>query len=104
MRKAAATDRPPSQHLRIEAATPLEDAPEEELARVSWPLTLARLTLAPEQHPWAHGFRVRRRAPLLVVAIALLLLLFFAASGCASAPRQSLAQRVSAAAVFESAR
>src|SRR4051812_4103398 len=104
MRKAVATDRPPSQHLRIEAATPLEDAPEEELARVSWPLTVARLALAPEQHPWSHGFRVRRRAPLVVTAIALLLLLLFAASGCSSTPQQSLHQRVSAASAAETAR
>ncbi len=104
MRKAVATDRPPSQHRRVEVVTPLRDAPEDELARVSWPRTIARLALDPGQHPWSHGFRVRNRAPLIAVALAVLLLLLFAASGCASAPQQSLSQRVSAATAAETPR
>src|SRR4051812_2395200 len=97
MSKAAAADRQPSRHRRIAVATAVEDAPEDELSRVGWPLTIVRLALAPEQHPWRRDFRVRRRWPLFAVAAALLLLLLFALGGCSSTPRQSLMQGASAA-------
>jgi hypothetical protein len=104
MREAAAADRQLSQRRSVAVATAVEDAPEEELSRVGWPLTVLRLALSPGQHPWRRGFRVRRKGPILAVAAALLLLLFFAASGCSSTPRQSLLQTASAAAEGEGAR
>src|SRR4051812_21289960 len=104
MREAAAADRPSSQRRSIAVASAAEEAPEEELSRVGWPLTVLRLALSPEQHPWRRDFRVRRRGPLVAVAAALLLLLFFAASGCSSTPRQTLLQRASASAQSEGAR
>ncbi|HET9751384.1 MAG TPA: hypothetical protein VFP52_00420, partial [Myxococcales bacterium] len=104
MSEAAAADRKSSRRRSIAVATAAGEAPEEELSRVGWPLTVLRLALAPEQHPWRRGFRVRRRGPLLAVLAALLLLLLFAASGCSSTPQQSLLQRASAAMQTEGAR
>src|SRR3954447_4678746 len=104
MATPAAADREPHAQRRVAVASPVDEAPEEELSRVGWPLTVLRLALAPEQHPWRRGFRVRRRGPLLAVVAALLLLLFFAASGCSSTPRQSVLQRASAATGSEGAR
>ncbi|MGZ6125067.1 MAG: hypothetical protein ACXWLR_08910, partial [Myxococcales bacterium] len=65
-------------------------APEDGLVRVSWPRTIWRLALEPALHPWKAGWRLRRAGPVAAVALALLLLLLFAASGCSSAPLQSL--------------
>jgi hypothetical protein len=65
-------------------------APEDGLRRVSWPLTIWRLALEPAVHPWAARWRLRRRGPLAAVVLALILLLLLAASGCSSAPLQSL--------------
>src|SRR6266850_423735 len=73
-----------------EASVALEKGSGEELVRVSWPRTIWRLAVEPGQHPWKPGWRLRRRAPLAVVAAAVVLLLLLAASGCASAPRQSI--------------
>ena len=70
-------------------ATPL-DEPEDGLVRVGWPLTIARLAAAPEQHPWSARWKLRRRGALLVAGASVLLLLLFAASGCASGPMESL--------------
>ncbi|HZR10100.1 MAG TPA: hypothetical protein VFA79_16065, partial [Myxococcales bacterium] len=65
-------------------------APEDGLERVSWPLTIWRLAVEPAVHPWAARWRLRRRAPLAAVALAVILLLLLAATGCSSAPLQSL--------------
>lgn len=65
-------------------------APDDGLKRVSWPLTIWRLALEPGLHPWNARWRLRRPGPVAALAVALLLLLLFAASGCSSAPRQSL--------------
>ncbi|HUJ25851.1 MAG TPA: hypothetical protein VLW85_07530 [Myxococcales bacterium] len=70
-------------------ATPL-DEPEDGLVRVAWPLTIARLAVSPEQHPWSARWRLRRRGALVVAGLSVALLLLFAASGCASAPMESL--------------
>src|SRR4051812_3599183 len=104
MATPAAADREPHAQRRVAVASPVDEAPEEELQRVGWPLTVLRLALAPELHPWARGFRVRRFGPLAVVAAAVLLLLMLAASGCSSAPRQSLLQHASAASTADGAR
>jgi hypothetical protein len=86
---SAASDLPAGDRERLVVATALP-APDDGLVRVSWPRTVWRLLLEPSVHPWAAHWRLRRRAPLAVVIAAILLLLLFAASGCASAPRQSL--------------
>ena len=65
-------------------------APDDGLVRVCWPLTIWRLALDPEAHPWSARWRLRRPAPLAAVIAALLLLLLFALGGCSSAPLQSL--------------
>src|SRR3989454_645718 len=80
---------PPAESGRIVVATALP-APDDGLVRVSWPLTIWRLALDPEAHPWSARWRLRRPAPLAAVIAALLLLLLFALGGCSSAPLQSL--------------
>jgi hypothetical protein len=85
--KTAAQEQVP--HRRLVVATALEKDRGDELEPVSWPRTVWRLAVDPGQHPWRRAFRSRRRAPILVVAAAVVLLLLFA-SGCASAPRQSI--------------
>src|SRR5437868_8755745 len=104
MQSASASGERTPPHERIVVATPLEPAPEEELQRVSWPRTVLRLALQPEEHPWNPEWRLRRKAPLVVLGAALLLLLVFAASGCASVPPQSLLQRTTAPAPANGAR
>jgi hypothetical protein len=94
MRAAESTDRPAA-HRRIVVAAPVERHVEEELARVPWLRTIARLALEPDQHPWKRGWRLRHRAQLVAVGSALLLLALLASSGCASAPLQSFSQRTS---------
>jgi len=81
-------------HRRLVVAVALDKGPGEELARVSWRRTVWRLAVEPRQHPWTPAWRLRRRAPLAVVATAVLLLLLLAASGCASVPRQSILRSV----------
>jgi hypothetical protein len=93
MRAAESTDRPPAQR-RIVVATPVERHLEEELVRVPWLRTIARLALEPDQHPWKRGWRLRHRAQLFAVAAALLLLLLLATAGCASVPLQSFSQAI----------
>ena len=83
-------------HRRLVVAVALEKAEGDELARVSWPLTVWRLAVEPGQHPWKPAWRLRRRGPLAVVAAAVLLLLLLAASGCASVPRRSVLRSVAA--------
>ena len=39
-------------HRRIVVATPVEPDVEEDLERVSWPLTVLRLAVQPSSHPW----------------------------------------------------
>jgi hypothetical protein len=95
MRAAESTDRPPA-HRRVVVAAPLERHVEEDLSRVPWVRTIARLALEPDQHPWKRGWRLRHRAQLVAVAAALLLLALLATSGCASAPLQSLSRATSA--------
>src|SRR5260370_26460549 len=73
MRAAESTDRPPAQR-RIVVATPVERHLEEELVRVPWLRTIARLALEPDQHPWKRGWRLRPRAPLVAGAAPPLLL------------------------------
>ncbi|HYY53374.1 MAG TPA: hypothetical protein VE755_10905 [Myxococcales bacterium] len=73
----------------IVVARPLP-APDDGLVRVGWLRTIGRLALEPQIHPWTAHWRLQRRAPLAAVAVALLLLLLFAASGCSSAPLQSV--------------
>ena len=80
-------------HRRIVVATPVEPDVEEDLERVSWPLTVLRLAVQPSSHPWKRGWRLTQRAPLVAVAIGALLLMLLAASGCASAPALSIKQR-----------
>src|SRR5438445_517643 len=80
---------PPAESGRIVVATALP-APDDGLLRVCWPLTIWRLALDPEAHPWSARWRLRRPAPLAAVIAALLLLLLFALGGCSSAPLQSL--------------
>jgi hypothetical protein len=80
---------PPAAPDRLAIATPIGEA-DDALAPVSWPRTIWRLAVQPEVHPWSLGWRLKRHAPLATVAAAVLLLLLLAASGCASAPRQSL--------------
>ena len=65
-------------------------APEDGLRRVGWPLTIWRLALEPAVHPWSARWRLRRRGPIAAVVVAAILLLLLAASGCSSAPLQSL--------------
>ena len=65
---------PPAESGRIVVATALP-APDDGLVRVCWPLTIWRLALDPEAHPWSARWRLRRRAPLAAVIGALLLLL-----------------------------
>ena len=93
MRATTAADGQALPHRRIVVATALERDLGDELARVSWPRTIWRLAVQPEQHPWKRGWRLTRRGPLYAVIAAVLLLLLFAASGCASVPRQSILQR-----------
>ena len=81
-------------HRRLVVAVALDKGPGEQLARVSWRRTVWRLAVEPRQHPWMPAWRLRRRAPLAVVATAVLLLLLLAASGCASVPRQSILRSV----------
>src|SRR2546423_7613490 len=83
-------------HRRIVVAVALDKSAGDELARVSWPRTIWRLAVEPGQHPWKPAWRLRQRAPLAVVAAAVVLLLLLAASGCASAPRQSILRSASA--------
>ncbi|MCA1827835.1 MAG: hypothetical protein LC689_12985, partial [Myxococcales bacterium] len=80
-------------HRRIVVASPLEPDIDEDFERVSWPLTVLRLALQPSTHPWKRGWRLEQRAPLVAVAIGALLLLLLVASGCASVPPLSVAQR-----------
>ncbi len=80
-------------HRRIVVAVPVEPEIDEDLARVSWPLTVLRLAVQPSSHPWKRGWRLTRRAPLVAVAVGALLLLLLAASGCASVPPLSISQR-----------
>src|SRR5262249_4554074 len=80
-------------HRRIVVATPLEPDVDEDLERVSWPLTVLRLAAQPSAHPWKRGWRVTQAAPLIGVAIGALPLLLFATSGGASAPARSVSQR-----------
>jgi hypothetical protein len=77
-------------HERLVVAVALEKDSGDELAKVSWPRTVWRLAVEPGQHPWKPAWRLRRRAPLALVAAAVVLLLLLAASGCASAPRRSI--------------
>jgi len=65
-------------------------APDDGLIRVSWTRTALRLALEPSVHPWAAHWKLRRSGPLAAVLAAILLLLLFAASGCASAPRETV--------------
>ena len=89
MRPTAAADRQPAPHERLVVVrAPIE--PEDELVRVSWPRTIARLALEPGQHPWKRGWKLQQRAPLVAVAAALALLLLFLASGCAPVPLRNL--------------
>src|SRR5256885_6099033 len=81
-------------HRRIVVAVPLEPDVDEELTRVSWPLTVLRLALQPASHPWERRWRFTNRAPLIAVAAGVLLLLLLAA-GCASTPTLSIQQRAS---------
>lgn len=80
---------------RIVVATPLEPQVDEDLERVSWPLTIARLALQPRLHPWKRGWSVKQKGPLVAVAIGAVLLVLFALSGCASTPKLSISQRTS---------
>ena len=91
-------------HERLVVAVALEKGSGEELVRVSWPRTIWRLAVEPGQHPWKPGWRLRRRAPLAVVAAAVVLLLLLAASGCASAPRQSILRLATAPITAKGAR
>ena len=91
MRAAESTDRP-SAHRRVVVAAPVSPHLEDELSRVPWLLTIARLSLEPDQHPWKRGWRLRHRAQLVAVGTALLLLALLATAGCASAPLQSFSQ------------
>src|SRR5947207_14102172 len=86
---SAAAGTPPAARSPLVVATALP-SPDDGLVRVGWLRTTCRLTLEPRVHPWAAHWRLRRRAPLLAVVAALLLLLLFVASGCTSAPLQSL--------------
>ncbi|MFL5458560.1 MAG: hypothetical protein ACJ78X_19350 [Myxococcales bacterium] len=95
-RAASATTAPaptsgPAPASRVVIATRVPGSTAEDgLARVSWGRTLLRLAVEPGIHPWTASWRLRRRAPLVVVAVSVLLLLLFALSGCASAPTQSV--------------
>src|SRR5260370_41189824 len=93
MRAAESTDRPPAQR-RIVVATPVERHLEEELVRVPWLRTIARLALEPDQHPWKRGWRLRHRAQPVAVAAALLFLPLLATAGCAPGPPQSFSPAV----------
>ena len=84
-----AADAPIADSSRLVVATALHP-PDDGLVRVSWPRTIWRLVLEPSVHPWNAHWRLRGKAPAAAVIIALLFLLLFAASGCASAPLQSL--------------
>lgn len=86
----------PAPHPRIAVATPLHADAGDELLRVSWLRTVARLALQPSQHPWRRGWKLQQKSPLVALIIALGLLLLFAASGCASTPRISLSQQTQA--------
>src|SRR5258708_36557398 len=92
MRAAESTDRPPAGR-RVVVAAPLERHVEEDLSRVPWVRTIARLALEPDQHPWKRGWRLRHRAQLVAGGAALLLLALLASAGCAPAPLQSFSQR-----------
>src|SRR5260370_37966312 len=95
MRAAESTDRPPA-HRRVVVAAPLERHVEEDLSRVPWVRTIARLALEPDQHPWKRGWRLRHRAQLVAGAAALLLLALLATPGRPSASLQSLSPATSA--------
>ena len=84
---AAGSPAPARSPLVVARALP---SPDDGLVRVGWLRTIVRLTLEPHAHPWAAHWRLQRRAPLVTVIAALLLLLLFGASGCASAPLQSV--------------
>jgi hypothetical protein len=90
MSRPAPADPQPAPEGPLVVAVPVEKESEDGLEKVSWPVTILRLTVEPFAHPWSSRWRLRRRAPLVAVGVAVLLLLLFAASGCASAPRQSL--------------
>ncbi len=94
----------PGIHRRIVVARPVARHLADELARVGWLITIWRLALEPDQHPWKRGWRLRHRAPLAVLGAALLLLLLLASSGCASVPRQSFSQSTNAPQPPEGAR
>ncbi|MFL5312508.1 MAG: hypothetical protein ACJ79H_18900 [Myxococcales bacterium] len=91
-------------HRRLVVAVALEKAAGDELARVSWARTVWRLAVEPGQHPWRPAWRLRHHGALAVVAAAVVLLLLLAASGCASAPRQSILRSVPAPVPAKAAR
>ena len=79
-RAASATTAPapssgPAPASRVVIATRVPgEAAEDGLARVSWARTLFRLAVEPGVHPWSASWRLRHRAPLVVVALSFLLL------------------------------